>query len=117
MTSAEAVAALGYADALLAGRVVPESGNVARLSAFVARQAVEWLIDERCAELGVACPQARTASKLAVLKSLDHTETGPTLIYAWNRLSECCHQHAYELSPTVAEVAAVCRSVGDGGSG
>ncbi|GGR73690.1 hypothetical protein J2S40_001539 [Nocardioides luteus] len=25
--------------------------------------------------------------------------------YAWSRLSEACHQHAYEMSPTHAEIA------------
>ncbi|WP_336792749.1 MULTISPECIES: hypothetical protein [Gordonia] len=113
MRSVEATAALGYADALLSGRVIPESGNAARLAAFVARQAVEWLVDARCAELGAACPNAKMASKLAVLKSLDETDFGPTIAYAWNRLSECCHQHAYELSPTVVEVSALCVSVAE----
>jgi len=111
MRSAEATASLGYADALLTGRVTPASGNTARLAAFVARQAVEALVDVRCTELGMACPTATMASKLAVLKSLDDTGFGPTMMYAWNRLSECCHQHAYELSPTIAEVSGLCAAV------
>ncbi|WOC12184.1 hypothetical protein [Gordonia sp. MP11Mi] len=106
-----ALALLAHADALLSGRARVESGNSGRLAAFLGRHAVEILIVDRCEELGAPCPGGTARSKISILKSLDHDDVGPTLIYAWNRLSECCHQHAYELSPTVSEVRALCASV------
>jgi hypothetical protein len=88
------------------------TGNAARLSAFLARQAVEALIDARCATLcRVERITGTTKSKLAVLKSLDTTPNGDALIGAWHRLTGFCHQHAYQLHPTVAEVREECLAV------
>lgn len=87
-------------------------GNSARLAAFLARQAVEELIDTRCALLcEVPVMGGTTKAKLAVLKSLDTTPIGGVLIDAWHQLTGFCHQHAYQLSPTVAEVRAQCAAV------
>lgn len=87
-------------------------GNSARLASFLARQAVEDLIDARCAELtGVQVVVGTARAKLAVLKSLDKTTAGPALIDAWHQLTGFCHHHAYQLSPTVPEVRAQCAAV------
>ena len=53
---------------------------------------------------GVQQISGTTKAKLAVLKSLDTTRVGATLIGAWHHLTGFCHQHAFQLSPTVAEV-------------
>lgn len=107
-----AEALLGRADALLDAPESAAVGNSARLAAFLARQAVEDLIDTRCADLcGVQRVVATTKAKLAVLKSLDSTPSGPVLAAAWHQLTGFCHQHAYQLSPTVAEVRAQCLAV------
>lgn len=88
------------------------AGNSARLSAFLARQAVEDLIDIRCAALcRVDTITGTTKARLAVLKSLDTTPIGDALIGAWHRLTGFCHQHAYQLQPTVAEVREECLTV------
>ncbi|MBA0048528.1 hypothetical protein [Mycobacteroides sp. LB1] len=108
-----------HAEVLLAraGRLLDSPhgttlGNSARLAAFLARQAVEDLIDTRCAELtGVQTVIGTAKAKLAVLKSLDKTPAGPALIDAWHQLTGFCHHHAYQLSPTVAEVRAQCAAV------
>ncbi len=98
-------ALLSRAGELLDGPASTTAGNSARLAAFLTRQAVENLIDTRCAELcGLAAVNGSMKSKLAVLKSLDPTPGGAALIGAWHQLSGFCHQHAYQLSPTVAEV-------------
>ncbi|EGD57088.1 hypothetical protein ACE11G_06115 [Gordonia sp. PS3] len=106
-----ALALLGHASALLSGGVTVESGNSARLAAFLARQAAEILIDQRCEELGAPCPNGTMRSKISILKSLDRHGPGTNLIYAWHRLSECCHHHSYELPPTVSEVRALCAAL------
>lgn len=103
---------LARADKLLDSPDGTALGNSARLAAFLARQAVEDLIDARCAELtGVQVVVGTTKAKLAVLKSLDETPAGPSLIDAWHQLTGFCHHHAYQLSPTVAEVRAQCAAV------
>lgn len=103
---------LARADALLDSPDRAAVGNSARLAAFLARQAVEDLIDARCAELtGLQVVVGTAKAKLAVLKSLDKTPAGPVLIGAWHQLTGFCHQHAYRLSPTVTEVRAQCAAV------
>ncbi|MDD7811582.1 hypothetical protein PP713_03265 [Mycobacterium sp. CSUR Q5927] len=103
---------LARADALLDYPDGAAAGNSARLAAFLARQAVEELIDARCATLceGQAVVGTQKA-KLAVLKSLDPTQAGGVLIDAWHQLSGFCHQHAYQLSPAVHEVRVLCAAV------
>jgi hypothetical protein len=85
---------------------------IRRLAAFLARQAVEELIDTRCATLcDFPVVVGTTKAKLAVLKSLDTTPAGGILIDAWHQLTGFCHQHAYQLAPTVAEVREQCLAV------
>lgn len=108
----EAEALLARAFELLAAPKNSEAGNSARLAAFLARQAVEDLIDARCALVcGVEVIGATAKAKLAVLKSLDASPAGAALIAAWHQLTSFCHHHAYHLSPTVSEVREECRAV------
>jgi hypothetical protein len=73
---------------------------------------VEELIDTRCATLcDFPVVVGTTKAKLAVLKSLDTTPAGGILIDAWHQLTGFCHQHAYQLAPTVAEVREQCLAV------
>ncbi|WP_030167914.1 MULTISPECIES: hypothetical protein [Actinomycetes] len=100
------------AGALLDSPTGPTIGNSARLAAFLTRQAVEDLIDERCAQLcGIPVLTGSAKAKLAVLKSLDTTPMGAVLIDSWYQLTMFCHQHAYQLSPTVSEVRAQCNAI------
>ncbi|WP_084247868.1 hypothetical protein [Mycobacterium avium] len=111
MTS-DAAVLLARADKLLDSPDRTALGNSARLAAFLVRQAVEDLIDARCAELtGVQIVVGTARAKLAVLKSLDKTPAGQALIDAWYQLTGFCHHHAYQLSPTVPEVRAQCAAV------
>ncbi|MBI2700076.1 MAG: hypothetical protein HYX31_13235 [Mycobacterium sp.] len=101
----DAEALLTRAESLLESPDRSAVGNSARLAAFLARQAVEELIDTRCASLcGVQLVVGTAKAKLAVLKSLDNTPAGAVLVGAWHQLTGFCHQHAYQLSPTVEEV-------------
>ncbi|ALM19131.1 hypothetical protein [Mycobacteroides abscessus] len=103
---------LARAEALLDSPDGAAVGNSARLAAFLARQAVEELIDARCAAVtGVQSVVGTARAKLAVLKSLDTTPAGAALVDAWHQLTGFCHHHAYQLSPTVAEVRAQCAVV------
>ena len=84
----DAEALLVRAEALLDAPDSTTVGNSARLAASLARQAVEDLLDARCAELcGVQKVVGTTKAKLAVLKSLDPTPAGTALIGAWHQLT------------------------------
>lgn len=80
-----------------------------RRAAWFARSALEVIVVEllqaKHVEVG---PNASGRTKLTCLEAL-YREDDPNLAshaeYAWSRLSEACHQHAYELSPTYVEVA------------
>ena len=98
-------ALLARAHSLLESPEGAAVGNSARLAAVLTRQAVEELIDARCADLcGVPEVNGSARARRAVLMSLDDTAYSAVLIDAWHHLTACCHQHAYALSPTVIEV-------------
>ncbi|BBX66583.1 hypothetical protein [Mycolicibacterium psychrotolerans] len=102
MTAAELLA---QAQHILARRAV--RGSSSRTAAFLARRALEEIIDDRCDALDASAPSANTRSKLLVLKALD-PDVGDTASMVWNRLSRACHVHAYELQPSVLEVQHLC---------
>jgi hypothetical protein len=102
--------ALRNAERLLDGNV-GAAGSSARLAAFLARQALEDLVDQHLRALGAEVPNASMRSKLVILRSLGTTERADDAAMAWNRLSSVCHHHAYELAPTVSEVRHLCRVV------
>jgi len=100
---------LGQARQLLASR---SPGALSpRMAAFVARQALEEIVDRRCAALNAPAPSASMRSKLLVLRALDDPAVADRAAVAWNRLSNACHVHAYEMQPSVAEVEDLCRAV------
>jgi len=101
-----AAALLGQAQ-----RVINEprpDGLSSRMAAFLARQALELIVDQRCTDVGAPVPWASMRSKLAVLRSLDTEEAADSAAIAWSRLSSACHVHAFELQPSAAEVQYLC---------
>ena len=100
-----AVAQLGQGDA-----------HANRRAAWFARSALEDVIAEllQAKQVDVG-PLASGRSKLTCLEAL-YREESPVLAtraeYAWARLSEACHQHAYELAPTHIEVEHLVQLVG-----
>lgn len=109
-TTTSPAVALRNAELLLDG-TSGAVGTSARLAAFLARQALEELVIEKCIELGIDVPRATMRSRLVVLRSLDTPERADAAAVAWNRLSNVCHHHAYELAPTVSEVRHLCGMV------
>jgi hypothetical protein len=90
-----------------------------RRACWLARSAMEERLEALLTARGVDVgPFASTRSKLSCLEAAYADEPGLTsrAQYLWSRLSEACHQHAYQLSPTYAEVShllAVLRSIGE----
>ncbi|WP_225593833.1 hypothetical protein [Mycolicibacterium fortuitum] len=107
------MSAMGAMDLLgQAQRVLRAPGSAeglsSRVAAFLARQALETIIDQRCSALKADAPWANSRSKLVVLKSLDTAEAADRAALAWNRLSVACHVHAFEMQPSTAEVEYLC---------
>ena len=78
-----------------------------RRACWLARAALEVKIDELLSARGVAATAASERAKLSCLEGVysDDRTLARRAEYVWSRLSEACHQHAYELSPAYAEVA------------
>lgn len=87
-----------------------------RRAAWFARSALEDvivdLLELKQVDVG---PLASSRSKLTCLEALYRAEDSALASraqYAWSRLSEACHQHAYELAPTHVEVQHLVELVG-----
>lgn len=104
-----AVELLGQAQQILMTRSI--TGLSSRVAAFLARRALEEIIDQRCINVSAPAPWATTRSKLLILRALDNVEAANGAATAWNRLSNACHLHAYEMQPSTAEVEQLCRVV------
>lgn len=92
---------LGLAEAQL-NSPTPHSN---RMACWLARSALEELIDRllEARDLDVG-EGASTRSRLTILEvAYEGTPVPAKAQYAWSRLSDACHQHAYELSPNFAE--------------
>ncbi len=75
-----------------------------RLAAILARQALEEIVDQRCAALNASASWASMRRKLIVLRALAAGGAADDAALAGNRLSTACRVHAYEMQPSAAEV-------------
>lgn len=100
MTPAAALLAQAYA-VLAAG-----DAHSNRASCWIARAALESVVDELLSRRKFETEGATMRSKLTVLEVAYEKEPKVPMRaqYAWTGLSNASHHHAYELSPTVAEV-------------
>jgi hypothetical protein len=88
-----------------------------RTAALLARMALERAatraVAARHRSLDVS-PGARSPSMrsiLLLLRTVSTLQTVDTAQRAWAGLSRACHQHPYELAPTIAEVSALVDDV------
>lgn len=102
---------LAQAQQILATRTT--GGLSSRMAAFLARRALEEIIEQRCAAVGAVALAANTRSKLLILRALDEPGAADAAALAWHRLSNACHLHAYEMQPSVAEVEQLCGVVAE----
>jgi hypothetical protein len=94
--------------AMARAQLEQDDANSSRRACWIARSAMEEQLDSLLAARGVDVgPRASTRSKLSCLEAAydDHRGLPAKAQYVWSRLSEACHQHAYQLSPTHAEAA------------
>lgn len=77
-----------------------------RRACWLARSALEDLINRLLAARGInpgARASGRTRLSCLEVAYADVPELPARAQYAWSRLSDACHQHAYQLSPTYSE--------------
>jgi hypothetical protein len=106
-----AVELLGQARRILTARGT--GGSSSRMAAFLARRALEEVVEQRCVVLAASAPWASTRSKLLILRALDTAEAADRAALAWNRLSNACHLHAFEMQPSTTEVEQLCGLVAE----
>lgn len=95
---------LAAARAALDGTTQLPARRRTRAAAVFARTALEHVVDSALVSRGHALTDAGMRVRLICLRTLVDQETGTIAEIAWGGLSQGCHQHAYELSPTWAEV-------------
>ena len=76
----------------------------ARAAALMSRQALEQTLRDMLEQESVGLGQVTTRAQLLVLHSFD-APAGETTAALWQMLTDACHHHPYELTPTPAEVA------------
>jgi len=85
------------------------------MACWLSRLVLEQVVADLLASKGIVAPRATMASRLSALEVL-YREEDPTIAqradYAWARLSNASHYHAFELTPSVAEVAGLVELVG-----
>lgn len=93
---------LSQASAVLGGR----SAHSNRIACWIARAALENAVDGMLSDEGVDAADATMRSKLTMLQVAYESEGDVSMRagYAWSRLSQACHHHAFELSPSGTEV-------------
>jgi len=79
--------------------------HATRRACWLARAALEDVIAELLVDRTIQAAGASERAKLTMLEGAysDSRGLAGQAQYAWHRLSEACHQHAFELSPTHGE--------------
>lgn len=111
-TAATPTELLGMARQLL-DRASPETAGLwPRAAALLARQALEMAVDEYWASKRMALESCPTRAQLICLREyMADDDVSGQVHHAWNALSRACHQHPYELAPTVGELVDWIRTV------
>ncbi|QCW52528.1 hypothetical protein FE634_12615 [Nocardioides dongxiaopingii] len=102
---------LERADDLLRG----PSPHRARFACWIARSSFELLVAGLLVQRDLDPGSASMRTRLSCLQVayLDRPEVAARADYIWARLSQACHQHAYELGPTVHEARGLVARVVD----
>ena len=104
-------ALLDTAESLLAGALRMPAGLRARAAALLVRQALEQALDAFWTRRAPDVRRCRTRTQIQCLAAWLDPEPVAAAATAWNRLSEACHHHPYDLAPSPAELRAWIASV------
>ena len=95
---------LDHAQAIPNGTVRLPQAIATRAAAFLAKQALEDTTRALCHRAGANIDRATMRSQLIVVRAFHGDQVASTANIACIGLSNACHHHAYELTPTVDEV-------------
>jgi hypothetical protein len=93
-----------FAAEVLDGRTTVHPSLAARVAALPVRTALEERLDDLCSSLHERTVKGNGRSKRICVRTLIDEQLGATVDQAYSALSTACHQHAYDLSPTVGEI-------------
>jgi hypothetical protein len=84
-----------------------------RATALLARQALETALDDLWKRRAPGVERCSVRAQLLCLPDYlpGQVEFARRVSFAWANLSRACHQHAYELAPTAAELTASLETV------
>lgn len=106
-----ASALLASAEALLDGTIRLAAGLHSRAAALLARQALEQALREFWETRAPDVHRCRVRTQIQCLAAFLDPEPVAAAATAWNRLSEACHHHPYDVAPSPAELRAWIGSV------
>ncbi len=109
---ASATDLLAYAGAILDGAISMPPRRAARAAAMLTRQALEDIAQVMCRSVGADLDRAKMRSRLICIRILIGDEDADAAETGWIGLCRACHHHAYELTPTEAEVRHLADVVG-----
>ncbi len=91
---------------LITARALLSNGSRSwpRGCAFLVRMELEEWVRSHSVTLDENLAKASMRSQLMCLCQTAQKDQAVRATYCWHRLSEACHQHAYELAPTVGEL-------------
>lgn len=95
---------LNHAEAILNGTVRLPPSIATRAAALLARRTLEDITRALCRSGGANSDRATMRAQLVVVRVLHGHQVADKATIAWMGLSNACHHHAYELTPTVNEV-------------
>jgi len=98
---------LARARALVAHPSPGTTGLWPRAAALLARQAIETGMNQLWAARAPGVQTLTARAQLTCLPEyLRDERLAGEVAFAWGRLSDACHHHAYDLGPTAAELEA-----------
>ena len=100
-----------HANQLLIRPRQATAGLWARASALLARQALESSVDKFWTRCGWEMQRCSFRSQLLCLQELAGVEVAREAAYSYNFLSNVCHFHPYEASPTSVELRTILELV------
>ena len=109
---ASATDLLAYAGAVLDGAISMPPRRATRAAAMLTRQALEDIALAMCRSVGADLDRASMRSRLICIRILIGDEDADVAETGWIGLCRACHHHAYELTPTEAEVRHLVDVVG-----
>ena len=96
---------LDMASALLEGHFQLRTVPTMRAACWFTRRGLEELLPILLGRRGLQLGTSNTRTRLVclVVAYADQAERANDLVSAWDQLSQACHHHAYELTPTLGE--------------